>query len=173
MVVGLMDFLELAKKRYSVRGYKPQEVEKEKLDYVLEAFRMAPTACNLQPFKLFVIKTKGKEKALGEICGSWKWFTEAPLLLCVCALPKKAWSRADGKNYSDVDCAIAFDHLVLAATEKGLGTCWVAKFNVAKAKELLGIKNDFEPIAFTPLGYPKVEAGRKIRKPVEELVEFL
>jgi len=168
-----MEFLGLVKKRYSVRGYKSQEVEKEKLDDVLEAFRMAPTACNLQPFKLFVIKTKGNEKVFNELFGQWAWFTEAPLVLCVCSLPSKAWSRADGKNYADVDCAIAFDHLILAATEKGLGTCWVAKFDASKAKKLLGLEKDLEPIAFTPLGYPNAEPEKKIRKTIKQVVDFV
>jgi nitroreductase len=120
-----------------------------------------------------VIKTKGKEKILNELFGQWGWFTQAPIVICICAIPSKAWSRADGKNYSDVDAAIAFDHLVLAATKKGLGTCWVAKFDASKAKKLLGIEDGIELVAFTPLGYPAAKPVKKNRKTIKQLVEFV
>ena len=75
------------------------------------------------------------------------------MIICGCAIPNKAWVRSDGKNYSDVDVAIAMDHLVLAATDVGLGSCWIAAFDPASAREVLGLPDSVEPIAFTPLGY--------------------
>jgi nitroreductase len=80
--------------------------------------------------------------------------------------------RRDGKNYSDVDVAIAMDHLILAATELGLGTCWIAAFDPAAAREVLGLPEGVEPIAFTPLGYPAEQPGPKARKPLDELVRY-
>jgi len=116
-----MDFSETINKRYSARAYRPDAIEPEKLNAVLEAARLAPTACNRQPFKLIVIHTLGREEELSRIYPV-TWFTQAPLLICICATPDKAWLRRDLKNYADVDAAIVMDHLILAATDQGLGT---------------------------------------------------
>jgi len=166
-----MEFSELIKKRYSVRAYKPDPVEEEKLQQVLEAVRLAPTAANLQPFQFIVIHTAGREQELRRIYRP-DWFVKAPLILCACALPAEGWSRVDGKPYADVDVAIAMDHLILAATELGLGTCWIAAFDPAIAREVLGLPGGVEPIAFTPLGYPADRPGRKRRKELAELVRY-
>ncbi len=166
-----MDFLELAKKRYSVRAYKPDPVEDEKLQQVLEAARLAPTACNIQPFQFIVIHTKGKEADLRRIYSA-SWFAQAPLVICACGIPSQTWVRGDGKNYCDVDVTIAMDHLILAATELGLGTCWIGAFNPAAAHEVLGLPDDVEPIAFTPLGYPDDQPGYKSRQSLNELVRY-
>jgi len=166
-----MDFLELAKKRYSVRAYKPDPVEDDKLQNVLEAARLAPTACNIQPFQFIVIKTKGKEADLRRIYSA-SWFVQAPIIIAVCGIPSESWRRRDGKNYCDVDAAIAMDHLILAATELELGTCWVGAFNPDAARELLGLPDGVEPIAFTPLGYPADRPGYKTRKSLDEMVRY-
>lgn len=166
-----MDFLELAKKRYSVRAYKQTPVEYEKLEKVLEAARLAPTACNLQPFKLIVIRTKGREEELRRIYNQ-PWFVEAPTVICACGIPSRSWHRKDGKNYCDIDVAIAMDHLILAATELGLGTCWIGAFNVEEACKVLQLNEGIEPIAFTPLGYPNDQPRDTNRKPIVELVSF-
>lgn len=166
-----MEFLELARKRYSVRAYKSDAVEDDKLNQVLEAARLAPTACNLQPFQLIVIHTKGKEAELRRIYGA-SWFVQAPLVICVCGIPSESWRRRDGKNYCDVDVTIAMDHLILAAASLGLGTCWVGAFNPAAAREVLKLPDDVEPVAFTPLGYPADNLKSKKRKSLEELVRY-
>ena len=166
-----MEFLELAKKRYSCRAYKSDPVEKEKLQQVLEAAQQAPTACNLQPFQLIVIHTKGREEELRHIYNS-SWFTQAPLVICACAIPSESWKRRDGKNYCEVDVTIAMDHLILAAANLGLGTCWIGAFNPDSAREILGLPHNVEPIAFTPLGYPVDQLGRKSRKPLDEIVRY-
>jgi len=166
-----MGFLELAKKRYSVRAYKPDPVEKEKLQQVLEAVRLAPTAANRQPFQLIVITAKGKEADLGRIYGR-PWFVNAPIVIGACAIPSQAWSRQDDKNYCDVDVAIIMDHLTLAAADLGLGTCWIGAFDPAAAGEVLGLPAGVEPIAFTPLGYPDDQPKEKKRKSIKELVRY-
>ena len=123
-----MNFQELIRKRCSVRAYGPRPVEEEKLARVLEAARLAPTACNRQPFRVIVIPTGGREDELRRIYGR-EWFVQAPLVLAVCALPAESWvGRFDGWNAAEVDATIAMDHLILAATEEGLGTCWIAAF---------------------------------------------
>lgn len=166
-----MEFSELIKKRYSVRAYKPDPVEEEKLQAVLEAARLAPTAANRQPFQLIVIPTAGREADLQRIYRR-KWFTQAPWVICACAIPAEGWSRMDGKGYTDVDAAIAMDHLILAATDLGLGTCWIAAFDPAAAREVLGLPEGVEPIAFTPLGYAADRPGPKERKPQSALVRY-
>jgi len=167
----VMEFLELAKKRYSVRAYKSTPVEDEKLHKVLEAAILAPTAANRQPFRLIVLKTAGREADLKRIYPR-DWFIQAPFVVCGCAVKGESWVRRDGKNYADVDTTIAFDHLILAARDLGLGTCWIAAFDPAAAREVLKLAAELEPIAFTPLGYPADEWRPKKRRPASELVEY-
>jgi nitroreductase len=165
-----MEFSELIKKRYSVRAYRPDPVEEEKLEQVLDAARLAPTAANRQPFQLIVIHTEGREAELKRIYGR-DWFVQPPLIICACGVPGRGWVRRDdGKSYVDVDVAIAMDHLILEAANLGLGTCWIAAFNPEAAREVLGLPDDVEPIVFTPLGYAADELGEKKRKPLAELV---
>lgn len=166
-----MEFSALIRTRYSVRAYQNRPVEQEKLAAILEAARLAPTAANRQPFALLVVKTKGRENELRRIYKA-AWFTQAPLVIGVCALPGKAWSRADGKNYADVDATIAMDHLILAAADLGLGTCWIAAFDQVAAREVLGLPEGVEPLAFTPLGYPADSPRPKTRKALSELVHY-
>jgi nitroreductase len=167
----MMMFAELISKRYSVRSYKPDLVEDDKLVLVLEAARLAPSAANRQPYQLIVVKTAGREKDLKRIY-SGNFFTEAPLVICACALPPQAWVRKDGTDYSRVDIAIAMDHLVLAAAELGLGTCWIAAFDPDAAREVLGLPAEAVPVVFTPLGYPADKPGTKNRKPLTDLVRY-
>lgn len=164
-----MEYFELIQKRYSVRSYKSDPVEDEKLQKILEAARLAPTAANRQAFKVVVIHTRGREEQLKKIYGR-DWFVQAPLVLGIFSIPRKNWVRSDGRNYSDVDAAIVADHIILAATELGLGTCWIGAFNAAAAREAVGLGEDFEPVVFTPLGYPESAGPQKVRKALDELV---
>lgn len=166
-----MEFAELIQKRYSTRAYKPDPVEDEKLRLALEAARLAPTAANRQAFQIIVIHTAGRQDELKRIYQR-EWFWQAPLILCACGLPGQDWVRRDGKNYNDVDVAIAMDHLILAAANLGLGTCWIAAFDPAAAREALGLPAEVEPIVFTPLGYPADQPRAKERKPLSELVRY-
>ena len=166
-----MEFSELIKTRYSVRAYKPDPVEDEVLNQVLEAARLAPTAANRQPFQLIVIPTAGREAELKRIYPR-DWFAQAPLVICACGIPAQGWTRRDGKNYTDVDVAIVMDHLILAAASLGLGTCWIAAFDPTAAREVLGLPDGVEPIVFTPLGYPADRPGPKKRKALSELVRY-
>lgn len=166
-----MEFLELVQKRYSVRAYKSEPVDEKKLDQVLEAARLAPTAANKQPFQFLVLRTAGKEAELRRIYDR-AFFVQSPVVICACGIPAQAWVRMDGKNYCDVDVAIAMDHLVLAATTLGLGTCWLANFDPAVARQVLNLPAGVEPIAFTPLGYADDQPRPKKRKPLTELVKY-
>lgn len=168
-----MDFQELAEKRYSCRDYKPDPVEEEKLNLILEAARLAPTAANRQPFQIIVVPTEGREDELARIYNR-DWFTQAPLVLCACGIPEDGWvrHRYDDQNYTTVDVAIVVDHITLQAADIGLGTCWIAAFNPRAARDVLAIPEGVEPIAFTPLGYPNDSWQKKKRKPLEELVRY-
>lgn len=166
-----MTFAELIRARYAVRAYRPDPVPDELLAQVLEAGRLAPTAANRQPIGIVVVHTAGREADLGRIYGR-EWFIQAPLVLGVCTVPGEAWKRAsfDGRSYADVDAAIVMDHLVLAATELGLGTCWVAAFDPDAAREVLALPDGVEPLLFTPLGFPADQPTAKVRRPLAALV---
>jgi nitroreductase len=166
-----VDVFEAIDSRYSVRGYKPDPVSDDALRQVLEAARQAPTAANKQPFRIVVIHTKGREKELARVYGR-PWLLQAPLVLAVIAVPGEAWRRMDDKPYDEVDATIAMDHLVLAATALGLGTCWIAAFDPAAVRDMLGLPDDVEPIALTPLGYPDKARAKTGRRPLEELVRY-
>jgi nitroreductase len=167
-----MEFSELIAARYSVREYRPDPVEDEKLKVVLEAARLAPTAANRQPVQLVVMHTAGREEEIGRIYRR-PWFVQAPLVIAVCAISSLAWVReSDRFNARMIDAAIVMDHLILAATDLGLGTCWIAAFNVEAARSVLQLPDEAEPVIFTPLGYPADQPGPKTRKPLQDLVRY-
>ena len=165
-----MEYQDLIRKRYSVRAFDSRPVEEDKLSRILEAADLAPTAANRQPFRIVIIRTEGRNEDLLRIYGR-EWFVQAPLVLAVCALPGESWKRkTDGWNAAEVDATIAMDHLILAATNEGLGTCWIAAFDPAAAREVLGLPPDVVPVAFTPLGYPADSPGPKKRRSSADLV---
>ncbi|KZX15879.1 FMN reductase [Methanobrevibacter cuticularis] len=167
-----MEFFDVIKNRYSVRGYNQDPVEKEKLDKVLEAGRLAPTGVNSQAFKIFVIDTKKHKESLLKIYPK-PWFVEAPIVLCVAMAPSNTWVRPwDGKNISEIDGAIVMDHMILAATDLGLGTCYIGAFKKYAAVDFLELEEEYEPLLFTPLGYPNNESSGPGRKTIDELVVY-
>lgn len=168
-----MEFLDILKERYSVRGYLDKEVEKEKLDKILDAGLSAPTGCNFQPFKIVVIDVSKNKDKLKEVYPQ-SWFTEAPLVLAVAVIPSKAWvSPYDKKNIADIDGTIVMNHMILEASSLGLGTCYIGAFNPEAAKELLNLDDSYVPLLFTPLGYPNAESAGTTRKSLDELVDFI
>jgi len=166
-----MEFSDLITERYSVRGYSGEPVSDDDLNYILEAARMAPTAANRQPFQLIVIHTEGREEELRRIYDK-DWFVEAPLIIVACGLPSKAWVRHDKANFAKVDVAIVMDHLILAAADCGLGTCWIGAFDPEAAREILELPDEVEPIVMTPVGHPTTSPTKKKRKPLAELVRY-
>ncbi|HOI10660.1 MAG TPA: nitroreductase family protein [Myxococcota bacterium] len=164
-----MDFQELVARRRSVRAYRPDPVAQADLDRVLEAARLAPTAVNKQPFRLVLLPTATRADDLARIYHR-PWFVQAPWVLGVLAVPDEAWVRKDGKNHAEIDAAIVMDHVVLAATDLGLGTCWVCNFDPDAAREVLALPPTIAPIAFTPLGHPADEPRPKVRKDLDALM---
>ena len=164
-----MNFLELVKQRYSCRAYKPLGVEKEKLDYILECVRLAPSAVNKQPW-CFRIVSKEEDKVRLQQCYNRDWFKTAPMYVVASVLHDEEWVRSDGKHHGDIDIAIAVEHLCLAATEQGLATCWVCNFDAVLCKELFNLSDNEEPAVLIPLGYAEDEVKPKNRKPIETIV---
>jgi len=171
-----MDLHELIASRKSVRGYDPSRpVPSEVLTRILDAGRLAPSAKNLQPYKFIVVVSSGMLAAVRP-CYEREWFRQAPQILIVKGDRNAAWVRqSDSWNSLETDMAIAMDHLVLAAHAEGVSTCWISAFDSVLLHKVLGLKPDEEIFAITPLGYasPDAETRPKIRKPIEELVEYL
>jgi nitroreductase len=165
-----MKFIELAKQRVSIRSYKPEPVSDAHLNEVLEAGRLAPTACNFQPFQFVVVRKKENLAALAAGYPA-PWFAEAPVIIAICTQSSKAWKRKqDGRCLVDVDAAIAADHMTLAAADIGLGTCWVGAFDPKIIRKALGVPRTVEPVILLTLGHPNEKGRPKLRQPLEKLV---
>ena len=160
-----MDFLDLAKKRYSVRSYKKTPVEEEKVACILEAARVAPSAANLQPTRLVVIdNAEGMELSRAANVYS------APLAIIVCADHAKAWKRpADGKSTVDIDASIATDHMMMEATSLGLGSVWICWFDPEVVAHEFGLPETFEPINVLAIGYSDEPAKSPDRHATERI----
>jgi nitroreductase len=169
-----MDVFEAIQNRRSIRAYEPTPVPKEKLDRVLEAARQAPSASNIQPWHFIVVTDNEKRRKLAEGGTYGKFLAEAPAVIVGCGDQK-----ASPKWYT-VDVTIALEHIVLTATNEGLGTCWVGSFDESQAKELLKIPKNFRIVALLALGYPreKLNLQRKNakaigrRKELKQIVSF-
>ncbi len=145
-----MDFLHLAKMRYSARKYLDKKVESEKLQKILEAGRIAPTGANRQPQRLIVVQEPENLKKISNAANIF----HAPLAIIVCADISEAWVRPfDGKNISDIDTSIVTDHMMLQATELGLGSVWVCYFKPDVLRKEFSIPNNLEPVHILVLGY--------------------
>lgn len=166
-----MNLLDLIKKRCSVRSYESRSIEKEKLDYIMECVRMAPSACNKQPWKFTIVTEPELLMALKKTY-TREWIKSVPCIIVACANHEESWHRpADGKDHADIDVSIAIEHLCLAATEQHLGTCWVCNFDVPLCRSVLGLPPSLEPVALIPIGYPTTdEASEKKRKPMNEII---
>ena len=164
-----MNLFELVKARYSCRNYQPTSVEQEKLDYIMECVRFAPSAVNRQPWKFRIISNEEDRKKICQ-CYNRDWISTAPIIIIASILHDEEWVRSDGKHHGDIDIAIAVEHLCLAATEQGLSTCWVCNFDAERCKESFGLADNEEAAVLIPLGYPADEWKEKKRKPIEEII---
>lgn len=172
-----MEFYALIKARYSVRSYDSQkEIEKEKLLRILDAGRMAPSAANRQPWKFLVIQTPKMLDKFRTLYPA-RWFAQANTIIVVKGNKTDAWVRtADGYNAIETDLTIAMDHIILAAANEGLATCWIAAFDPDKLKEVLELTDDEVVFAITPIGYAGEDLGAtrpKTRKAMDEVVEWI
>ena len=169
-----MSFMDLAKRRYSVRSYQKKKVEEDKLMKILEAGRVAPTGANRQPQRFIVVREESGLEKLKKAANIY----EAPLAIIVCADHSVSWKRSmDGKDVADIDASIATDHMMLQATELGLGSLWVCHFNPVILKEEFNIPDNIEPINILAIGYaagPEQSPDRhdKTRYPLENFVHY-
>lgn len=163
----------MIKTRKSVRKYRPDPIPEDVLNRILEAGRAAPSAKNIQPWKFIVIKDPENKKKVAEVCRGQHWIANADVIVCGCALEKIAWGRMGGYMSSfAVDLAIAMDHIILAAANEGLGTCWIGAFEEKRVKEILGIPDDVRVVALTPIGYPAEEPKGRGRKDFNEIFVY-
>lgn len=168
-----MDFLTLSQKRYSERRYSDQKIAQADLDYILACARLAPSAVNKQPWHIYVLQGETLQK-MAPIYRR-ETFKEAPMCLVITGNHDESWHRYDGKDHCDIDIAIITEHVVLAAAELGINTCWVCNFDVQACKDLLELPENEEPIVLIPMGYaPKDSvAPDKKRKEMQQLVTYL
>jgi nitroreductase len=167
-----MKFDELIINRFSVRSFTNDKIDRSILIEILEAAHMAPSAVNYQPWHFIVIDEKEDLASLHEVYPR-NWFREAPACIVVCADHSQSWKRkSDGKDFADIDAAIVTDHLILKATEIGIGSCWVCNFDIELARKKLELPENLMPIVLVPLGYSKSEAPAKTRKNLSEIISW-
>ncbi len=166
-----MDFLELVRARYSVRAYEPRPVEPEKLERVLEAVRLAPSGSNRQPWKFVVVREAETRARLAAACANQRFISEAPVVIAGVGLMPDRVMRC-GVPGDALDLGIAMEHLALAATAEGLGTCWIGAFDQDPVREVLQIPDTVRVIEVMTLGYPAAGSAPrpKVRKPLGEIV---
>lgn len=172
-----MEYNSLIRSRESVRNYDPDRpVPKKILERILDAGRLAPSACNIQPYKFVVISSSEKLEKV-KACYNRDWFKDAPHILIVIGLRNQAWNRSyDGYNSIETDIAIALTHIILAAENEGVGSCWIAAYNPVILNEALKIDENQVIFGITPLGYQKpgyTKTSNKKRKTIEDIVEYL
>ncbi len=177
-----MEFESVIRSRESIRDFSDKKVEDEKINFVLECARLAPSWTNKQCWQFIVVKDKKIIKDLSKTSIINRWLKNVPVIIVACGNPKQSGFR-NGIEYFIVDVSIALEHLVLAATDKGLGTCWIGGFNGKKVKEILEIPENIRVVALTPLGYPaekkrfagklgKIVIQSKKRKSLDKMIHI-
>jgi nitroreductase len=165
-----MDVLEAIRMRRSIRSYLPRPVEEEKLAQVLEAARLAPSANNRQDWKFIVVREAARRKKLVEPCNNQTFIAEAPLVVVACTTDAKRTMRS-GYQCAAVDVTIAVDHLTLAATALGLGTCWIGAFDAKKVAAALDLPPEVVPVHVLPMGYAAETPAARPRKGLSEIIQ--
>ncbi len=166
-----MNFYELVEKRRSVRRYKTDPVPREILERLGRAVELAPSACNKQPCKIKIVTNKAMLDAIRAACPQLV-LKDVTAIAAVIGNPADAWRRPEGESIIPVDAAIAMEHLILAATEEGLGTCWVCAYNMSKVNAALGVESPANVYALTPLGYASESPPQLIRKDKAQVFEI-
>jgi nitroreductase len=165
--VVAVELMEVVRRRRSIRRYRPDPVPQAKIDHLTEAARLAPSWANGQCWTFVVVTDPKVKRRLAE-AGN-EWIEDAPVIIAACADPKESGTKRDQPYYL-LDVGIAMEHLVLAATEQGLGTCWVGWFDEGKARRALGAPEQVRVVALTPLGYPDEQPEPRPRKSLGEVV---
>lgn len=166
-------FYDLVNSRYSCRAYTPQPVSREMVLAVLDTARLAPSACNRQPWLFIVADTPELRQKVAATYGR-DWVKDVQTFIIACGVHSEAWHRADGKDHTDIDVAIAVEHICLGAASLGLASCWICNFDAPALTAALALPEGTEPIAIIPLGYelPDAKAPEKKRKSMDEIVKW-
>ena len=166
-----MEFYQVLKTRRSVRAYKPDAVPENALNKIAEAVDLAPTACNLQPFKLLLVRDQQMRKTICSHC-RFGFLAEVPVIAVMLTNESASWTRFEGNPAADIDASIAMEHFVLAAAAEGLGTCWICAFSRPEMNDALKISAPWSVFALSPLGYGNGGTRPFSRKDVAEVVEI-
>ena len=161
-----MEFMDVISKRRSIRKYKSDSVPEEDIEYILEAARLAPSWANSQCWKFVVVTDPVVKEELAKAGNSW--IAAAPVIIVACADPSRPGTKGDQAYYM-LDVGIAMEHLILAAADRGLGTCWIGAFDEEAAKSALGVPENIRVVASTPLGYPDQEPAPRQRRVLDEI----
>jgi nitroreductase len=173
----MMEFNDLIRTRESIRDYDPdRSVDRSKLERILESGRLAPSAANRQPWKFILVSSQEMLEKV-RVCYQKQWFRDAPHILIITGDKNKSWVRSyDGYNSLETDLTIAMDHMILAAENEGVGTCWIAAFDPSVLRKALNLSDHEKVFAITPLGYPRkgfIRKANKIRKELKEIVRYI
>lgn len=164
------EFMDLVGRRYSCRSFDGTPLTDTQIRSLIEAARLAPSACNRQPWLFIVVNTP---ELVREVATTYDrdWIRTAATFIVACGDHGQSWHRADGKDHSDVDVSIAVEHICLAAEAMGLGTCWVCNFDKDRLAGVLDLPENIEPVAIIPVGRPSADAvvPEKKRKTLEEI----
>jgi len=166
-----MDVMTAIKTRRSIRSYQDKDIEEEKLNLVLEAGRLAPSASNLQEWRFVVVKDKATREKLAAAAHHQRFVGEAPVVIVACAVITDHMMACGQLSYP-IDVAIAVDHMTLKAVEEGLGTCWIGAFEEDEVKKILNIPERVRVVALLPIGYPKYVPSPTPRKNIKEIVVY-
>jgi len=167
-----MDFYDVIKSRRSIRGYKNDPIPADALNRIAEAVRLAPSACNMQPWNFRIVLN---ETMRNNICQQYRadWLKEAPAIAVVLGNKENCWKRLEGDPIVTMDIGIVMEHFVLAATAEGLGTCWICAYDIAAMNRVLGIMEPWSVYAISPLGYAAADPRPLERKPVDEIFKVI
>jgi nitroreductase len=167
-----MEFYDVVKNRRSIRGYKSDAVPSEALERIGEAVRMAPSACNMQPWNFRIVLNDEMRQKICQ-CYSADWLKEAPAIVVVLGNAESCWKRLEGDPIVSMDIGIVMEHFVLAAAAEGLGSCWICAYDVEKMNKMLGVMKPWSVYAISPLGYANAEPREFSRKPIDELFKVI
>lgn len=167
-----MDFYDVIKNRRSIRSYKSDPVPQEALQRIAEAVYFAPSACNMKPWKIKLV-TDPELRAKIAANYTQSWLAEAPAIAVIMGNDKQCWQRFEGDPIVQVDVGIAMEHLVLAATAEGLATCWICAYEIEKMNATLDVKDSWNVLAISPLGYSDATPKDVPHKDINKIFEII
>ncbi|MCX6827244.1 MAG: nitroreductase family protein [candidate division Zixibacteria bacterium] len=164
-----MEFIDVILKRRSIRAYKRKNIPEEILMRIIESARLAPSASNLQPWKFIIIRDNKAKQEIARLAKERMWIADASVIIAGVAT-NPDYRMGSGQSSSAIDIATAFAHMSLAATDEGLGTCWIGSFDSDGSKRFLGIPEKFLLVGLLTIGYPDEKPGEKDRKRIQEII---